>query len=169
MQKLQVIGNLGADAELREKNGKKFVTFRIADTQKWTDDAGNVTESTTWISCIMQGDGGGVLQFLKQGVKVFVDGRPSYRVYSSPKLREMVAGVDLSVLSIELCGGSSDDVPRRLVDPASGALVETKKLYWVPQPAEKKNHFTQLIAEKGGKAFAVDNQGFITPIVEETK
>lgn len=169
MQKLQVIGNLGADAELREKNGKKFVTFRIADTQKWTDDAGNTTESTTWISCIMQGDGGSVLKYLKQGVKVFVDGRPSYRVYSSPKLREMVAGVDLSVLSIELCGGSSDDVPRRLVDPASGALVETEKFYWVRQPADEKAHYKQLIAEKGGKAFAVDDQGFITPIVEETK
>ena len=117
MQKLSVIGNLGNDAELRAReDGSKFVTFKVADTSKWTDLKGVVHESTQWISCVLNGDGGKLLQYLKRGVKVYVDGRPSYRVYSSEKERAVKCGVDIAVSSVELCGGSSDDVPRLLVD-----------------------------------------------------
>ena len=38
------IGNLGSDAEVKSSNGKEFTTFRIAHTEKWTDDAGQVHE-----------------------------------------------------------------------------------------------------------------------------
>ena len=35
MIKLEIIGNLGADAEVKVYNGNKFVTFRVAHTDKW--------------------------------------------------------------------------------------------------------------------------------------
>ena len=99
MLKLQIIGNLGADAERKTTNGRDFVTFRVAHTFK----AGDGREETTWVSCAMNGDGGKVLQYLKKGTKVFVSGRPRLRVYSSPKTHQMEAGIDLSVESVELC------------------------------------------------------------------
>lgn len=159
MQRLQVIGNLGADAEVREKNGKKFVKFRVCDTQKWTAEDGTVSEQSTWISCILSGDGGNLLQYLRRGVKVWVEGRPSYNVYSSPSERRMVAGVDLSVISVELCGGSSDDVPRRLVEPSTGRLIDVFKSYWVKQ---ERPALTCLQSERGGRLFNVDKNGFLT-------
>lgn len=160
MQKLFVIGNLGSDAERRIKDGKEFVTFKVADTSRWTDQRGDTHESTIWISCIINGDGGRVVEFLKTGVKVFVEGRPSYRVYSSQKDRCMKASVDLNVTSIELAGGSADSVPSRLVD-TDGALHDVKKFYWV-----EGLRSCQMFGERKG-AFTVDDNGFIFPIAEQ--
>lgn len=157
MQTLSIIGNLGADAVVREANGQKFVSFKVADTQKFTDQKGNERETTTWISCALSGDGGKLLPYLKAGVKVFVMGRPSYRIYSSERDRQMKAGVDLHVISIELAGGSSDDVPRRLVDPSTGSLVDVSKWYWVQGFAN-----CQLVGVRGG-VYNVDAQGFVKP------
>ena len=35
MFKVEVIGNLGADAQVKDANGTKFITFRVAHTEKW--------------------------------------------------------------------------------------------------------------------------------------
>lgn len=161
MQNLIVIGNLGADAEVRVVNDRKFVSFKVADTQRFTDNKGVTHDSTVWISCAWNSDGGNLLPYLKRGTKVMVIGRPSYKVYSSAKERMMMAGVDLHVVTIELAGGSSEDVPKRLVDPSSGQLVETRKFYWVQG---FKN--CQLVGERGG-LFNVDAQGFVFAVRDE--
>lgn len=158
MQLLQVMGNLGADAQVRTENGNTFVSFKVADTQKFTNQKGETKETTTWISCAWSGDGGRLLPFLKKGVKVYVVGRPSYRVYSSQKLRMMMAGVDIHVISIELAGGSSDDVPRQLVEASTGAIVDVTKYYWVPNLKS-----CQLI-DKQGRTYAVDKKCFVTAV-----
>lgn len=101
MLRLQVIGNLGADAEKKEANGRAFVSFRVAHSEKRADG----TEVTTWVACAMNGDGGRVFEYLKKGVKVWVEGRPRIRTYSSPKTHQIEAGIDLSVDTLELCGG----------------------------------------------------------------
>lgn len=157
MLKVQVIGNLGADAELQEKGGKKFITFKVAHSDRYTKEDGTKVDSTTWVSCLLNGDGGELLKYLKRGVKVFVSGRLNVRVFSSPKLKCMVAGIDCNVDSIELCGGSTDDVPRSLVVPETGAIVPVTKLYWLQQ----HEGITQLIGERGG-AYNVDANGFIS-------
>ena len=47
MIKMEIIGNLGADAQLQVYNGNKFVSFRIANTDAWTDKAtGEIKKST---------------------------------------------------------------------------------------------------------------------------
>lgn len=167
MQLLQCMGNLGADAQVQTVNGNTFVSFKVADTQKFTNQKGEAKETTTWISCAWSGDGGRLLPFLKKGVKVYVVGRPSYRVYSSQKQRMMMAGVDMHVISIELAGGSSDDVPRQLVEASTGAIVDVSKYYWV---ANLKS--CQLI-DKQGREYNVDDRGFVTaanvPASEETE
>ena len=44
MLKLVIIGNLGADAELRNANGAQFLSFRVAHSDRWTDrNSGEVT------------------------------------------------------------------------------------------------------------------------------
>ena len=35
MLKVELIGNLGADVEIKESNGSKFATFRVANTEKF--------------------------------------------------------------------------------------------------------------------------------------
>lgn len=161
MQNLIVIGNLGADAEVRVVNEKKFVSFKIADTQRFTDNKGVAHDKTSWISCAWNSDGGNLLQYLKKGSKVMVIGRPSYKVYSSQKERMMMAGVDLHVLTIELAGGSNDNVPKKLIDPKTGQIIETQKYYWV-----SGYNNCQLLGERGG-FFNVDAHGFVFQVLEE--
>lgn len=109
MIKMEIIGNLGADAEVKVYNGSKFVSFRVAHTDKWVDQqSGVISTQTTWVSCSLNGDGGGLTQYLKKGTKVFVRGTPNFVVYSSPKTRKMETGVNLFVREVELCGGHQE-------------------------------------------------------------
>lgn len=109
MLQFTILGNLGADAEKKEYNGRPFVSFRVAHSEKRQDG----TEATTWVSCVMNGDGGNVLQYLKRGQKVFVQGRGRVKTYSSPKTHQIEAGLDLSVDRVELCGQSLTPVSVR--------------------------------------------------------
>ena len=105
-----MIGNLGADAEIKVANGKKFVSFRIAHTEKWTDKStGQQVSSTMWASCALNGDGGALTQYLKQGTKVFVRGSANLNVYSSPKTHKMEAGINISCWEIELCSSKKEE------------------------------------------------------------
>lgn len=107
MLKLVIIGNLGADAELRNANGAQFLSFRVAHSDRWTDrNSGEVHDNTTWVSCTLNGDGGNLRPYLKQGTKVFVYGDVSTRIYVSPKDGKQYAGIDCRVRQIELCGGN---------------------------------------------------------------
>ena len=110
MIKIEVIGNLGADAQLQVVNGNKFVSFRVANTDSWTDKiTGEIKKSTQWISCSLNGDGGNLLQYLKKGTKVFVRGNANLVTYSSPSTHMIEVGVNLFVREIELCGGTKSE------------------------------------------------------------
>lgn len=114
----QIIGNLGADAQLNTVNGSQFVSFRVANTERFTDrSTGEVRETTEWISCTWNGDGGKVLQYLKAGTKVYVTGRCESRLYVSSKDGKQHAGINCSVRQLELCGGgkAQGEVSKELV------------------------------------------------------
>ena len=107
MFKAELIGNLGADAERRQGNDGMFVSFRVASTRKWTNrQTGEIIENTTWVSCTLNGDGGGVFQYLKAGEKVFIRGELSTRLYIGQDGQKH-AGVNVSVEQIELVGQKS--------------------------------------------------------------
>lgn len=164
MFRAEIIGNLGADASVMESNGSKFVTMRIAHTDAYKDEQGNKHEKTVWVDATMNDAESKLLPYLKQGVKVFVRGNASLRVYSSPKDRCMKAGVTLSVREIELVGGSSDEVTRQLIDPATGMLYETKKYYWVDRDNKdmKKDDVYTLVDARGNE-YAMVKDGFVIP------
>lgn len=110
MIKVEVIGNLGADAQLQVMNGNKFVSFRVANTDAWTDkQTGEIKKSTQWISCSLNGDGGALAPYLKKGTKVFIRGNAQFVIFSSSKSHQMEVGVNLYVREIELCGGNKEN------------------------------------------------------------
>lgn len=166
MLQINVIGNLGGDARVMESNGRKFVSFNVAHTERWADANGNVQESTIWVSCAMDGDGGKLLPYLKTGKSVYVQGRGSLRVYSSPKTHKMEAGLNVSVSKVELIGGSVDSVPRELHD-TNGEVYKVNKMYWVPMSASLTTSVqttggAATLYDKHGTAFAVDAHGVVT-------
>lgn len=164
MFQAQVIGNLGADAEVVESNGSRFITLSIADTRKFKKQDGTEVSQTTWLDAIISNVDHPVLPYLKQGVKVCVTGNVTLRVYSSKKDRMMKAGATIHVLSIELCGGSSDNVPRRLIDPDTAQVFDTTKYYWINVDTKgmKKDDMRLLVDEKGNR-FLMNKLGFVVP------
>jgi single-strand DNA-binding protein len=58
----EIIGNIGADAEIKEFSGKKYVSFSVAHSDFSKDQNGNKVEQTTWVSILWYGDGGGLFQ-----------------------------------------------------------------------------------------------------------
>lgn len=167
MLKVELIGNIGADAEVKDFQGNKFVTFRVAHSSRYKDAQGNETESTTWVDVTMNDTESKVIPFLKQGVKVFVRGNASLRVYSSPKDKMMKAGLQVSAWEIELCGGQSEDVPRQLIDPSNGALFDVTKHYWCNRSTEgmKQDEFVELV-DKKGRSYMMNFGGFVIPFQE---
>lgn len=103
MLQLEVIGNIGSDAEIKEFSGKKYVSFNIAHSERRKDANGTSVESTTWVSVLWYGDGGGLTQYLKRGCKVFVRGRLSVKTYQDRNGNIQVA-VNVNASEVNLCG-----------------------------------------------------------------
>lgn len=159
-----IIGNLGADAEIKEANGAKFITFSVADTRKFKTSGGGEQVVTNWVDAIIPNAEHPVFPYLKQGVKVAIVGQSGLRVYSSKKDRCMKAGQTIHVLSVELCGGVSDDVPKQLIDPNTGAVVEVRKFYYACADKKQLKQYAKggFIDSKGYR-YLVDESGWVKP------
>lgn len=157
-----VIGYIGGDAECKNVNGNEFIAFRVANTEKFTDQAGQVHESTTWVDCIMNGKPK-VFEFLKKGTLVFCSGNTSLRVYSSAKDRCMKAGLTINVRSIELLGGKADEVPSVLYKKDTGEEVKVRKFYHSAEcVAEKDDAPDTVLVSKSGKEFLASAKGWLS-------
>lgn len=168
MIKCEVIGNLGADVEVKEVNGRKFATCRVAHTEKFQKADGAEVSNTVWIDVIVNDAESKVLQYLKAGTKVFVRGNASLRVYSSAKDRCMKAGLTISAYEIELCGGNSDPVPHKVIDPADGRIYEVKKYFWIGKETKgmKKDDIVMMVDARG-RQYGMNAVGFVEPVPGE--
>lgn len=77
LNKVMLIGNLGADPEVRNTpNGSQVANFRIACTESWTDQAGQRQERTEWVTVVAWKKLAEVAQkYLRKGSKVYVEGK----------------------------------------------------------------------------------------------
>jgi single-strand DNA-binding protein len=79
VNKVMLIGNLGADPEIRRtQDGRPIANLRIATTENWRDKAtGEKREKTEWHSVVIFNEGlcRVAEQYLKKGAKVYVEGQ----------------------------------------------------------------------------------------------
>lgn len=104
MLQLEVIGNLGSDAEIKEFGGKKYVSMNVAHSEKRKDGSDN----TVWVSVLWYGEGGGLFQYLKKGTKVFLRGRLVPKAYLD-KNNQVQCAVNMYANEVNLCGGKSEN------------------------------------------------------------
>ena|SRR5688572_1353389 len=78
LNKVMLIGNLGADPEVRSfQNGGKVCNMRIATSETWKDrNTGERQERTEWhnVAIFSEGLVGVAERFLKKGSKIYVEG-----------------------------------------------------------------------------------------------
>ena len=107
MLKAEIIGTIGADAEIKDFSGKKYVYLSVACNDYSKDQQGNRTETTTWVSVLWYGDGGGLLPYLKKGAKVFIRGNLKAKAYTD-KQGASQASININANEVQLCGFKSD-------------------------------------------------------------
>ena len=104
MIQLNVLGNLGADAEAKEINGKKRISFRVASNRKR-----NGTDTTIWVSVLADYEyHKNLLPYLMKGQNVFVSGDGDFNIF---KCRDGNFAMDVSIAFpdiLQLAGGAKN-------------------------------------------------------------
>lgn len=87
LNKVQLIGNLGADPEVRSTpNGSRVATLSVATSRQWNSQAGERQEKTEWHRVVLWNSRSYQLadiaeKYLKKGDRVYVEGRIEYRTW----------------------------------------------------------------------------------------
>jgi single-strand DNA-binding protein len=77
VNKVILIGNLGADPELRYTgSGTAVADLRVATSRRWTDKQGAQQEDTQWHRVVVWGkQGENCKEYLAKGRQVYIEGR----------------------------------------------------------------------------------------------
>ena len=84
VNKVILIGNLGADPEVRfTPSGQAVANFRIATSESWNDKSGQKQERTEWHRIVVWGKLGELCgEYLKKGRQCYVEGRLQTREWT---------------------------------------------------------------------------------------
>ncbi len=120
LNKVLILGNLGADPELRvTAGGEAILKLRVATSESYLDKSNTRQERTEWHSVTMWGKRGEALsKFLKKGERIFVEGRlhtSSYEKDGEKRYRTEVVATNLILggrgAQEQPHGGRGDDNP----------------------------------------------------------
>ena len=133
LNKVQLIGNLGADPEVRStNNGSRVATLSVATSRQWTGKSGDKQEKTEWHRVILWNTNFSKLadiaeKYCKKGDKVYIEGAIEYRTWQDregqTKYTTEINGRELILLGGR-SGGSDDSYASSKV--AAGAPAPKK-------------------------------------------
>jgi single-strand DNA-binding protein len=79
LNKVQLIGNLGADPDIRQtQDGRSIASLSVATSESWRDkNTGDRQERTEWHRVVIFSEGLAKVaeQYLKKGAKVYIEGK----------------------------------------------------------------------------------------------
>lgn len=90
VNKAIIIGNLGADPEVRyTQSGTAVAAFRIATTERFKGKDGQMQDQTEWHRIVAWGKLGEICgEWLKIGAKVYIEGKIQTRKWTDPNGNE---------------------------------------------------------------------------------
>lgn len=109
MIKTQMIGHIGQDATTRDVNGMTAISFNVASTEKYKNKNGELVSDTTWAQCTIwrKSDQLGIVQYLKKGTQVYIEGKPSASAFISKQSSEAMAQLNIRVNDLKLLGSAN--------------------------------------------------------------
>tara|TARA_B100000745_G_C19831866_1_gene275300 strand:+ start:83 stop:508 length:426 start_codon:yes stop_codon:yes gene_type:complete len=132
LNKIMVIGNLGADPEMRyTPNGNPVTSFSIATSRSWTSSDGERKEETEWFRVVAWNQlAERANQFLTKGKRAYVEGRLKSNQFE---------GQDGQVRHTnEIIANQIMFLDPRTEDPANGSATETPSEPEKPQNQESQ-------------------------------
>src|SRR5436190_18851452 len=118
VNKVILIGNLGADPEVRfTPGGQAVANFRIATSDSWTDKNGQQQERTEWHRIVVWGKLAELCgEYLKKGRQCYVEGRLQTREWTNKENQKQwtteVVAQQVTFLGGRPEGASSGQRPR---------------------------------------------------------
>jgi single-strand DNA-binding protein len=112
LNKVTLIGNLGADPEVRSTSGgNRVATFSLATSRTWNGPTGEKQEKTEWHRCVVWNSKTSTLadiveRYLKKGDKVYVEGRIEYRQWQD-KENQTRYSTEINVRELIMLSGKS--------------------------------------------------------------
>ena len=81
--RVSLIGNLGADPEIKElEGGKKFAKFSVATAEAFRNQEGELIKNTQWHKLVAWGPRATFAEkYLKKGFEVAIEGKLNHRTY----------------------------------------------------------------------------------------
>lgn len=85
VNKVTIIGNLGADPEMRAtQSGAQVATLNIATTERWKDKTGAMQDETEWHRVVAWNKLAEICgQYLHKGSKVYIEGKLKTRKWQA--------------------------------------------------------------------------------------
>jgi single-strand DNA-binding protein len=137
LNKATLIGNLGADPEVRSTGGgQRVATLSVATSRQWSNQAGERQEKTEWHRVVLWNTKFSQLadvaeKYLKKGDKVYVEGRIEYRTWEdregNTRYTTEINARELIMLSGRAGGSEAPAAPRArgATQDAGGAKAES--------------------------------------------
>lgn len=111
LNKVQLIGNLGADPEVKQfENGNAVTNFTVATSEKYKDKkSGEMNTVTEWHSISAFGRIGEICaQFLGKGSKVYIEGKLKTRSWEDAN-GEKKYKTEINVLNMQMLDSKSEN------------------------------------------------------------
>jgi single-strand DNA-binding protein len=114
VNKVILVGNLGADPEVRHmQNGKPVCNLRIATSESWRDrESGERRERTEWHRVVIFNEGLCKIaeQYLKKGAKIYLEGQLQTRQYDQDGITKysteiVLQGFNSALTMLDSAGG----------------------------------------------------------------
>jgi len=131
VNKAILIGNLGADPELRyTQSGSAVANFNIATTEKWRDKDGQQQERTEWHRIVLWSRLAEIAkEYLRKGSSVYIEGRIQTRNYDDKdgvkRYITEIVGDRMQLLGARQGGGGQSNAggPPPPPDPLPGPSI----------------------------------------------
>lgn len=115
VNKVILVGNLGADPEVRfTQGGQTVANLRLATTERWTDRNGQKQEATEWHRVVLFGKQADVArQFLTKGRQVYIEGRIRTRQWQDQQGQKRYT-TEIVTTNMQLLGSRGERPPEEV-------------------------------------------------------
>ena len=106
VNKVQLLGNVGKDPEVRETKSGKVANLVLATSERYTDKSGQKQENTEWHNLVVFGKLADVVtKYVKKGDKLYVEGSITTRKWED-KEGNTRYNTDIKVRDLTMLGGT---------------------------------------------------------------
>jgi single-strand DNA-binding protein len=140
LNKVILIGNLGADPEVRStSNGSRVATLSVATSRQWKNQSGEKQEKTEWHRVVLWNNKGSTLadiaeKYCKKGDKVYIEGSIEYRSWQDREGQTRYT-TEITARELIMLSGRSDgpessySAPSKVAAGAAAAAPKGKESF----------------------------------------